>query len=133
MTSSKSTIIRVFCVLQVFALSIAHPLLEESAQYNDEATVYMVDDQNWSEDNPSELFVRHVRSPSSSGESSKEDNRRRIQIKYENTKAGREGSITYNQNLLKSDDGSFSLDAYAQGRRNYDWNRNEIKILANTT
>ncbi|XP_039963266.1 uncharacterized protein LOC120776570 [Bactrocera tryoni] len=126
MTSSKSIIMIVFCGL--FAIAIAHPLLEESAPYNDEAATYLVADQNWLEGELSELLVRHARSPSSSEESAKEDKGRgRVELKYEETERGREGSLKYNHNLLKSDDDSYSIDAYAQGRRNYDWNQNHFQ------
>uniref|UniRef100_A0A0A1XBF4 Exocyst complex component 4 n=1 Tax=Zeugodacus cucurbitae TaxID=28588 RepID=A0A0A1XBF4_ZEUCU len=126
MASSKSILVIAFCGL--FALSMAHPLLEESALGDQDATVYLVDDQNWIEGDPSELLVRHVRSPSSSEDSSKEEKGRgRVELKYEETERGREGSFKYNHNLLKSDDDSYSIDAYAQGRRNYDWNQNDFQ------
>uniref|UniRef100_A0A0K8U1D7 Uncharacterized protein n=1 Tax=Bactrocera latifrons TaxID=174628 RepID=A0A0K8U1D7_BACLA len=126
MTSCTSTIIFALCGL--FAVAIAHPLLEGSAPYNDEAAAYLVADQNWLVDEASELLVRHARSPSSSEESANEDKGRgRVELKYEETERGREGSLKYNHNLLKSDDDSYSIDAYAQGRRNYDWNQNDFQ------
>ncbi|KAH8378846.1 hypothetical protein KR009_001742 [Drosophila setifemur] len=37
---------------------------------------------------------------------------------------GREASVQYNHNLYTSRDGRGSIDAYAQGTRNFDQNRN---------
>lgn len=45
---------------------------------------------------------------------------------YKADQHGREASFQYNQNLFKSSDGRGSIDAYAQGSRNFDYNRNNF-------
>ncbi|XP_017468650.1 PREDICTED: uncharacterized protein LOC108360738 [Rhagoletis zephyria] len=109
-------------------VAAAHPLLEEEG-YNNDAANRLVDVQGWIEElQPVALLVRHARSPDSREDSSQENKRGRVELKYEDTpERGREATFKYNHNLAKSDDGSYSVDAYAQGKRNYDWNQNDFQ------
>ncbi|KAM7347522.1 uncharacterized protein ACRADG_007089 [Cochliomyia hominivorax] len=59
------------------------------------------------------ILVRHARSPQGN-----------IDFNLKEDQFGRQGSVTYNQNLFKSSDGRGSIDAYAQGVRNFDYNHN---------
>lgn len=59
------------------------------------------------------ILARRVRSPSGN-----------IDFNYKQDQNGREGSVTLNQNLYSSDDGRGTIDAYAQGIRNFDYNQN---------
>ncbi|XP_037936615.1 uncharacterized protein LOC119672938 [Teleopsis dalmanni] len=47
-----------------------------------------------------------------------------IDLTYKKDQFGREAGLQYNQNLYKSDNGRFNVDAYAQASRNFDYNRN---------
>ncbi|XP_005182247.1 uncharacterized protein LOC101893804 [Musca domestica] len=47
-----------------------------------------------------------------------------VSIDYTKDQRGREASVQYNHNLYTSSDGRGSIDAYAQGSRNFDYNRN---------
>ncbi|XP_030373016.1 uncharacterized protein LOC115622997 [Scaptodrosophila lebanonensis] len=64
----------------------------------------------------SRILARHARSPKSQGGS--------VDLGYRKDAGGREASIQYNHNLYTSRDGRGSIDAYAQGSRNFDHNRN---------
>ncbi|XP_075155387.1 uncharacterized protein LOC142228762 [Haematobia irritans] len=59
---------------------------------------------------------RHVRSPQHGS----------VQIDYTKDQRGREASVQYNHNLYTSKNGRGSIDAYAQGSRNFDHNRNNF-------
>ncbi|XP_036337372.1 uncharacterized protein LOC118747433 [Rhagoletis pomonella] len=110
------------------ALSHAYPLLELDQQFDNDAAIYFEDEHSWMAGDPALLLARHARSPSLSEESSQENKRGRVELKYEDTpERGREASFKYNHHLMKSDDDSYSIDAYAQGRRNYDWNQNDFQ------
>ncbi|CAD7003096.1 uncharacterized protein LOC105665391 [Ceratitis capitata] len=65
---------------------------------------------------PAEPKARYLRSPD-------EPDNGRLELKYD----GHEGSLKYNHHLLRSDDGNFALDAYAEGKRNYDRNQNDFQ------
>ncbi|XP_073831702.1 uncharacterized protein [Musca autumnalis] len=60
--------------------------------------------------------VRNVRSPQ----------RGSVNIGYNKDQRGREASVQYNHNLYTSRDGRGSIEAYAQGSRNFDHNRNNF-------
>lgn len=49
-----------------------------------------------------------------------------VDIGYSKDQRGREASVQYNHNLYTSRDGRGSIDAYAQGSRNFDHNRNNF-------
>ncbi|XP_061396353.1 uncharacterized protein LOC133331984 [Musca vetustissima] len=49
-----------------------------------------------------------------------------VNIDYTKDQRGREASVQYNHNLYTSSDGRGSIDAYAQGSRNFDYNRNNF-------
>ncbi|XP_037931531.1 uncharacterized protein LOC119672355 [Teleopsis dalmanni] len=49
-----------------------------------------------------------------------------IDLTYRKDQFGREAGLQYNHNIYKSDNGRFNLDAYAQGSRNFDHNRNNF-------
>lgn len=51
-----------------------------------------------------------------------------VDLRYRQDKSGREASVQYNQNLYKSKDGRSSVDAYGQGSRNFDRNRNDYAV-----
>ncbi|XP_059223849.1 uncharacterized protein LOC106088558 [Stomoxys calcitrans] len=59
---------------------------------------------------------RHARSPQHGS----------VDIGYSRDQRGREASVQYNHNLYTSRDGRGSIDAYAQGSRNFDHNRNNF-------
>ncbi|XP_053955352.1 uncharacterized protein LOC128861326 [Anastrepha ludens] len=123
MVSNKCIFFYITLFSSLYTLGNTHPLLKD----DNYAAVYLVDGQKWPEEYPIVELVRHARSPSSSEESSQENKRGRVELKYENTpERGREATLKYNHNLLRSDDDSYSIDAYAQGRRNYDWNQNDF-------
>lgn len=61
-----------------------------------------------------ETLSRHIRSPG----------RGSVKIDYTKDQRGREASVQYNHNLYKSKNGRGSVEAYAQGSRNFDHNRN---------
>lgn len=60
------------------------------------------------------VLSRHARSPQGGS----------VDLGYRKDQFGREASVQYNHNLYTSRDGRGSIDAYAQGSRNFDHNRN---------
>ncbi|XP_004519055.1 uncharacterized protein LOC101452993 [Ceratitis capitata] len=119
MSATKFILAIAFCALYTSAK--AYPLTEDAAAARSSI-----------EGGPIILLIRNARSPSPSSEESSQDKQQegdhgRVELKYEDTERGREGSFKYNHNLLKSDDGSYSVDAYAKARRNYDWNQNDFQ------
>lgn len=62
------------------------------------------------------LLARHARSPEGGS----------VDVIVKQDQNGREASVNYNHNLFTSKDGQGSIDAYAQGSRNFDHNRNDF-------
>ena len=62
------------------------------------------------------ILARHARSPKGG----------RLDVDVRKDQNGREASVNYNQNLFKSRDSRGTIDAYAQGSRNFDHNRNDF-------
>ncbi|XP_053955351.1 uncharacterized protein LOC128861323 [Anastrepha ludens] len=111
------------CGFIVFVVS--HPQLEEEL-YKNSAPEYPDDAEGLIKEIPIILLLRLARSPAE--ESFQENKNGRVELKYEETpERGREASFKYSQHLLRSDDGNFGLDAYAQGKRNYDFNQNDFQ------
>lgn len=61
------------------------------------------------------ILLRHTRSPQGN-----------IDFGYKQDQNGREGSVKLDQNIYSSDDGRGSIDVYAQGNRNFDYNQNSF-------
>ncbi|XP_013109588.2 uncharacterized protein LOC106088557 [Stomoxys calcitrans] len=103
MFSAKYILLLVSCVILVASSPVE---LEEDVDY-----IHSI---------PEEYGVRHLsrhaRSPQHGS----------VDIGYSKDQRGREASVQYNHNLYTSRDGRGSIDAYAQGSRNFDHNRNSF-------
>ena len=62
------------------------------------------------------ILARHARSPEGGS----------VDVTVKKDQNGREAAVNYNHNLYTSNDGRGSIDAYAQGSRNFDHNRNDF-------
>ena len=62
------------------------------------------------------ILLRRARSPEGGS----------VDVTVKKDQNGREASVNYNHNLYTSNDGRGSIDAYAQGSRNFDQNRNDF-------
>ena len=62
------------------------------------------------------ILTRHARSPKGG----------RLDVDVRKDQNGRQASVNYNHNLFTSRDGRSTIDAYAQGSRDFDRNRNDF-------
>ncbi|XP_037936614.1 uncharacterized protein LOC119672191 [Teleopsis dalmanni] len=49
-----------------------------------------------------------------------------VDLTYSKDQFGRQAGVEYGQNIYRSDNGRFNVDAYAQASRNFDYNRNNF-------
>ncbi|KAM7348180.1 uncharacterized protein ACRADG_007594 [Cochliomyia hominivorax] len=58
------------------------------------------------------ILVRRARSPQGN-----------LDLRLHGDKSGNQGTVTYTQNLYKSNDGRGTIDAYAQGAHHFDYHK----------